>query len=98
MPNNPTKIHVRQIKQLISSSEVDLLFSEEIINPSHIVGGTSVSPINFSSLDTTSSIQSQLNSKLESSAISNSKKIILSKLFKKDGGAKDFDSEMEMLE
>ena len=33
-----------------------------------------------------------------SSAISNSKKIILSKLFKKDGGAKDFDSEMEMLE
>ena len=72
MPNNPTKIHVRQIKQLISSSEVDLLFSGAIINPSHIVGGASVTPTNFSSLDTTTSIQQQLNSKLGSSAISNS--------------------------
>jgi len=44
----------------------------------------------------TSSIANILGS--SSSAISNSKKIILSKLFKKGGGAKDFDSEMELFE
>ena len=44
----------------------------------------------------TSSIANILDS--SSSAISNSKKIILSKLFNKDGGAKDFDSEMELFE
>lgn len=68
-----TKIHVRQIKQLASIADVDLLFNGSIINPSHISGGTNITSTEFGYLDgVTSNIQAQLNAKLTSDNISNS--------------------------